>query len=173
MVSVMALLMATPTSALGQQLTGRVYDSGTGRVIPNAQVSLVDPTGVVRFSTSSDSSGLFSTPLVLGDSAFVYVEALGYLAMVDGPVVAVSKGELSVEFSLRPIPLEVEGVVVTSERQVTQLAQVGFYQRQATGAGYQLDQSVLERRGRPVVVSDWLRGIPGVSVDNEVLLRRV
>jgi hypothetical protein len=137
-----------------------------GTPIPSAEVSLVDTAGVVVARAVSDTAGVFALLGLRLSDLRLYAEALGYLAIVEGPLDLRTTDLIEVEVALRAIPIEVEGLSVTVEGRSRKLGLTGFYDRLMLGQGYHFDRAALLERGEALLVSDWLRGIPGVSVDN-------
>jgi len=90
------------------------------------------------------------------------VEALGYRTAT-AAVGPVQGGEVSVRVDLFPTPLEMDPLVVVSQRQQSRLETSGFNQRRRQGQGFSITREEFEYR-HPARASDVFRLLPGVSV---------
>jgi len=160
------VVLGSASEASGQLLRGRIVESSLGRGIPHAEVSLVDTVGVVVGRAIADTTGRFALTAPPRADLRVYAEALGYLAMIEGPLDLRAGSVIDVEIVLRAAPIDVPGVSVTVEGRSQVLSASGFYNRMSLGQGFQFDRTALLARGEALLLSDWLRGIPGVTVDN-------
>jgi TonB-dependent Receptor Plug Domain len=159
------LLLGFASGGACQVVGGRIVDALSGRGIPFAEVSLVDTAGSVLGRVAADSLGRFSLTAAHSRDVWVYGEAMGYWAMT-GMAELEAGRRIDVVLALQPKGVELKPLDVTVPRRDPGLARTGFYERQALGEGHLLDRKTLMARGNAQQVSDWMRGIPGVSVDN-------
>src|SRR6187402_3111666 len=96
-------------------VAGRIRASATGQGIPGA---LVRVRGSL-LSTTADSSGRFAIYQLEPGSRTILVAAVGFLP--DSLNVEVGSAPGGLDFSLRPAPLELPGLMVTANRRVEEL----------------------------------------------------
>jgi carboxypeptidase family protein/TonB-dependent receptor-like protein len=162
-VALIAGAVAAPLNAQRPAiLTGRVSEAGSNQPIASAVVRLA---GSGR-RTLTDATGEFRLADLPSGPVTFYVRAIGYhpivvdLLLEPGDSVRLDSAVLA----LRPAPIELPGVAVTSDSiQHEALTLVGFYERRGRGFGAFLEQSELSR-WNPHALSDVLRHLPGVRV---------
>ncbi len=149
----------------GQIVRGTVIESGTKNPVMGGWVSLVDTTFAVVAGAESDADGSFVIRAPEPGEYYVLVEALGYHPAMDGILEMGEGGFISIEFSVRPKPIDLEEIRVTVERVVAfkKLSKTGFYDRRQTGFGYQLGPTELRERD-PITYEDVFFGLPGVRL---------
>lgn len=158
-----AALAAAPLAAQRTAIvTGRVTDAGSNQAIVSA---VVRQAGGAR-RTLTDASGEFHFADLPAGALTLYVRAIGYhpivvdLLLEPGDSVRLDSAVLA----LRPAPVELPGVVVTSDSiQHEALTLVGFYERRGRGFGVFLEQGEFSR-WHPHALSDVLRHLPGVRI---------
>jgi len=96
-------------------VAGRIRASATGQGIPGA---LVRVRGSLR-SATADSSGRFVIHQLEVGSRTILVAAVGFLP--DSVTVEVGGAPAELDFSLRPAPLELPGLMVTANRRLEEL----------------------------------------------------
>jgi hypothetical protein len=143
-------------------VTGRVTESGSNQAVVAAVVRVA---GSVR-RTLTDSAGEFRLAELPSGALTLYVRAIGYHPIVVD--VLLEPGDsvrLGAEvLALRPSPIELPGVVITSDSvQRAALTLAGFYERRGRGFGVFFEQSEFSR-WHPRALSDVLRHVPGVHI---------
>lgn len=155
------LLGAAPGAA--QYVHGVVTYVHSEGPVSGARVLMMDTTGAVVAGTETGYDGRFSIPVTREGPVTLYVEHPSAWAMVDGPVRASYTENTLVLFHLQPSPLALEGMTVEVEARTLALGRTGFYERRELRPGFFLDPEAVERRAA-VVVTDFLRAVPGVVV---------
>jgi hypothetical protein len=150
----------------GQEIRGRLLETGTAQPIPWANLALLDTTFTAVAQTLSDQRGAFVLEVPAQGSYYVLAEALGYQPKLDGILEFRGGGSVSVEFYLRPKPLEMDSLKVALKRVRTyqHLNDVGYYDREKMGFGTFLSPDIIERR-KPFSTFDLLRGVPGLYIE--------
>ena len=130
-------LIAAPGLLEAQVVQGRVLETDTGRPIMSAMVSLIDSTGVVVNKSLSSANGFFRLQAPHPGSYHVLAEGLGYAPFLDGILDLGEGGFVSVEFFLRPQPIQLDSLVAVISRVQTirHLKNMGYYERMASGFG--------------------------------------
>lgn len=154
---------------------GTVIDHRTRQPIPLAGIVLRPENGEDVIRRAADEEGRFGFPLLPAGSYAIEIQALGYHAIRETvPIRRVAEVQVTVE--MIPVALELDAVVVVTERR-GRLDLAGFNDRRQSGFGRYLTREDIERRN-PLYVSDLLRTVPGVRVvpggfgsGNEVRLR--
>ncbi len=125
----------------------------------------------------SGSDGQFSVHLPAVGDYRLLASRLGYVNNITEPIAVDSTGEASAILRLIPDPVSLDTVSVVAkkgvpaaERPIPFLVDAGFYDRQRKGVGYFLMHADIEKRD-PVIMSDVLRGLPGVRVQCTSALR--
>lgn len=161
----LACAMAAPAAA--QSIRGRVLDATTGRPVAEATVLLLAADGSVRERERTDDDGRFSVAVREEGTFRVRAERLGYHAATSAPLAGRLSDLVDVELRLSTSEVLIAPLTVTARRQPRRLASLdasGFYLRERAGGGGRfLRREDIERR-RPMVVSDVLRGLPGVRM---------
>jgi hypothetical protein len=146
------------------RVAGRIRDATSGDPVRQARVWLM-VGGAARarivWSGLSDENGAWSSAPLAAGPMDVQVEAFGY-RNATGPVDAPQGTETRVLVDLVPEPLEMEPLVVVSNRR-SRLDSSGFNQRRRQGQGFSITREEFESR-HPARASDVFRLLPGVSV---------
>lgn len=158
------------------RILGTVIDQSTQEPVPSAEIVLRPEDGGDLSRRSADGDGQFGFPIIPVGSYAIEIEALGYHAINQSlPIREVA--ELRITAELVPLALELDPVVVVTERRGS-MDRTGFNERLRTGFGRYITREDIEARN-PFYVSDLLRTVPGVRVvpdsrgfGNAVLLRR-
>ena len=164
--AVAALLLAVALSApaAGQTLRGTVLDAATGEPVMLAYVGLLAEGRDMVVAALANSSGDFILEAPSSGSYFLYVSRAGYETLMDGLFEVGEDGVMDMRVGLTPSPIPIEPLVVESERDVSPLEAVGFYERAAIGNGRfmlaeEIERVAVER------VTDAMLGIPGLQID--------
>jgi hypothetical protein len=135
---------------------GRVVESGSGRGISDAELSVEGSQ--VRTLTRTD--GAFQLPALPPGTFRITTSHIGYGTRTDS--VDIQYGAImqyTIDLAVDPValaPIDVDVRMVSLER-------VGFYDRRRTGFGAFLVRSSWEARGS-ILPSDIMRGVAGVRV---------
>lgn len=135
-----------------------VYDYQSGFRIKGASVSL----GQGEIEGQTDEDGYIELQHIAPGTYVVSVSFERY----SGEVFALNFTEyeiIEIELGLERAPIEMEGIEIIEERAERSLERSGFYERRASGVGRYLTKEEMDERGK-VLLSDALRGIPGVQV---------
>ncbi len=128
-VVLLCLAAVLPYNGSAQVVAGRVIDIGTESGVVGAQVTLVNPEGMIIRSAVTDSSGVFIVPVVEPDSYTVQIDHIAY-GSITSEWLAVRRNE-TVEVELRvgqrEIPLE--PLIVTARRSRGNAYLEDFYRR--------------------------------------------
>ncbi len=161
-----ALALAMPGALHGQTLTGRALEEGREVPVRAALVTLVDPGGDVRAEALTDSTGAFTLEVPRPGSYFVEARRLGY-ERFRSPLLALSGEERVVmELMLRPEPVGLEGLDVTTEARAEEFLQPLGFTPAALGRRW-IDRADIERMPLPAgpgEVVKWMAPV-GVWVD--------
>jgi hypothetical protein len=157
---------AQPAGLSGQEVRGRLLESETREPIAWATLTLLDTTFTAVSRTRSSLSGAFVLESPFSGSFFVMAEALGYAPKVDGILELDDGGLASIEFFLKPKPLEMDSLIVALKRVRTfqYLTEVGYYERKKMGFGTFVSPDEIQRR-RPFTTFDLLRNVPDLHVE--------
>lgn len=111
------LTLAAAQDVEGQVVRGRVFDTATGRVVPSAVLRLVDGAGEVRQAFAADSTGVYVIALPEAGTYRVSAERLGYERYQSEPFeVREAADVVTIDVGLRPTPIPISGVEVTTDR---------------------------------------------------------
>ena len=155
-----------PAAMAGQEVTGLLLESETRAPIAWATISLLDTTFNAVTQTLSSQTGAFLLESPEAGSFYVLAEALGYEPKVDGILELKEGGSASIEFYLKPKPLEMDSLIVALKRVRTYgyLTEVGYYERQKMGFGTFVSPDEIQRR-RPFTTFDLLRSVPDLRIE--------
>lgn len=164
------LLAATAVPAPGQEeapsdtaaatatLAGQVVSAMTGGPLENARVVLENSgRGAV-----TDSAGEFVIPDAPAGADTVRVSLIGF-AEEEVPLTLKADRTTRVTLLLSETVLKVEDIRVEVEREARSSKIRGFEERRKTGHGHYIGPEEIEQRNAQRS-SDYLRGVPGVSV---------
>ncbi|NNM03733.1 MAG: hypothetical protein HKO65_01420 [Gemmatimonadetes bacterium] len=164
----LALLMALswPTHARCQTIRGYVLETQIPRRVPSASVMLLDTIFAVVANTTTNANGAFLLEPPSPGDHYVLVEALGYHPSLDGILEMGDGGSITIEYYIRPKPLELDSLVVAVQRVRAHrvLFSSGYYEREGKGFGYFVTPEEIEQRN-PRYIQDLFQGIPGVFLD--------
>jgi hypothetical protein len=172
MAGVAAILLAAP--ARSQLLEGRILDGTSRASLSRARVTLLHPDGrPVGPSVDNASDGSFALDVPGVGDYYIRVERDAYTPIVEGIFEFTGPdGRMSVDVFLLPRPMEIEGIEVRVQRERVRrkLRRSGFYDRAAEGYGDFVTPETIERVGSTMNVSEYMRGIPGVSFSGGLVL---
>jgi len=148
------------------RILGEVVDQTTGQGIAEARVSIAvpaEPGGEARIAWAgvTDTTFTFETAPIPAGTYRITVEALGF-RIADEEVELSGSREMDIRVELVPQPLELEPLVIVSQRR-SRLETAGFYDRRRMGAGYSLTRDEIEAH-RPMRATDVFRFVPGVHL---------
>lgn len=155
-------LLLRPDAARAQHAEGVVRDE-TGLPISHAYVTLLDEAQKLAAAALTGEDGSFTIHAPSSGVYYLRVARIGYRTLVDGPYRITSGDPLEVSVVIHPLPLGLEPLEVTVEAEVARLAAVGYYERKEVGFGYFVEREEIRRTG-PMLLTDILRRLPGVSV---------
>jgi len=159
-----------------QSLDGQVADGESYAVLEGAAITLMHPDGHdLSEPVLTSASGRFSIAVPGPGAYYVRAELDGYTGIVEGVFEFQSAtSRLSVEVFLRRAPVEIEGVDVSVERENVRrsLRAQGFYERLSRGFGDFVTPEEIEERGVIGDPSELMRGIPGISTFESLVLFR-
>jgi hypothetical protein len=159
------LAWAMAASALsGQTLQGRLLDSGTGRPLPGATMTLLDEDGARLAATQTDSAGSFGLSAARAGAFQLRAERLGYRTAT-APAMELGAGDtLRVEFRLSAEAVLLSPVVVTGQPRRLTGALGDFRERAERRAwGSFVTREEIGRRN-PVHTTNLLRTVAGVRL---------
>ena len=169
------LLGVRPELAVGQVLNGQVLALWSNRPVEDVFITLVTEDGDSVAATQSDDDGFFEIFAPRAGVFYVAARRVGYGMVVDGPVNLQDSVAVTVGFHIQQVALyELDPITITAEPVVRHLVRAGYYERQYRSAGgLFLGPDHIEKRSSARRVSDLLRGLPGVGVDQagNVVLR--
>ena len=155
-----------PASMAGQEVSGRLLESETRQPIVWGTLALLDTAFNAVTQTLSSPTGAFVLEAPEAGSFYVLAEALGYEPKADGILELGEGGSVSIEFYLKPKPLEMDSLIVAMRRVRTYryLTEVGYYERKNMGFGTFVSPEEIQRR-RPFTTSDLLRNVPDLYIE--------
>jgi hypothetical protein len=141
------------------ELTGVVTDISSVP-IPEVEVSIVKPTGVGRrVLTAKD--GHFLIVGIPAGAVSVQARRIGYEARVVDVVMTATR-QTSVEIMLKPVPKELEDLIVKAD-EAEALREFYDHKRRLSSYAKFFDQNDVRKRG-VMYPSDLFRSIPGVQL---------
>ncbi|MBK92622.1 MAG: hypothetical protein CME27_09330 [Gemmatimonadetes bacterium] len=153
-------------SLAGQTLRGRILDSETRDPVRLAYVGLLTEGESMAVATLADTAGFFEITAPDPGPYFVYISRSGYETIMDGVFELGYKAELDVRIGMKPLPIELDEVLVEIERGTADfLERNGFYERAITGRGVLMLREDIERFAINRV-SDVMRRIPLLDIDD-------
>jgi len=157
------LLLATPLS--GQvRIVGRVVDDLTEVPLGQAQVSLLARDGALLARTETDQAGTFAFEVQRVNAVRIQVRRLSYRANTTPLLHFDERRFFQLEIRLDPDAILLAPLEVIAWSEVPENAlHAGFRQRLVSGLGTYITREDVERR-RPFLVTDMLRGVPGLVV---------
>ena len=149
----------------GQTLRGRILDSETREPVRLAYVGLLTEGQSMAVASLADTAGVFEITAPVPGQYFVYISRSGYETIMDGVFELGNEGELEVQIGMKPLPIELDELVVEAElASASFLERNGFYERAITGRGVlmlreEIEQVSIDR------VTDVMRRIPLLDID--------
>lgn len=153
------------TPADAQTLRGRILDSVTREPVMLAYVGLITEGESMTVAALADTDGVFQITAPDPGQYFVYISRTGYETLMDGVFELGEDGVFDVQIGLKPLPIELEEVVVEAESgPMSFLERHGFYDRAIDGRGVFMIREDIERASIDKV-TDVFRRIPMIDVD--------
>jgi hypothetical protein len=156
------LPLPAPLAAF-QTLQGRVVEEGRDVPVPGAQVTLLDRGGDRRARALADSLGRFTLAPPEAGEYVIEVVRVGY-ETTRSPLLGMgTEGTAAVDLEMRPVPIGLEGLEVTVEREASDLLRRIGHTPLSLGARW-IDRAEIERRRTALRPSDVIRwqAIPGL-----------
>jgi hypothetical protein len=160
---VLASVVSAPRTLGAQTIVGMVVDDVNGQPLPVASLMLLDSAGTAVSWAVSDSVGRFALRAPGFGGYRLFVDVLGYGEILTDALSLRETRPLRVEVRLQPMPLELEALVVTTERRRLRLEREGFYRRRDHSFGTFFDTEEIEAL-HLFRTTDILRRVPGVIV---------
>ncbi|MBV9773717.1 MAG: carboxypeptidase regulatory-like domain-containing protein [Gemmatimonadetes bacterium] len=156
------LAVLLPAAGRAQAVRGRLLESGAERPIVRGVVRLMtlDSSEVARAVT--DTAGAFEMQAPRPGEYFLAASALGYERSTTDPIVVRPAG-LRVRLLVEPTPIGLDPVVATATPRAYDPNQEFHDRMRRRTSGRFITREQIER-GRPVVTTDVLRGVPGLKV---------
>lgn len=133
------LLLTVGGDTSAQTLQGVLLDREADQPIPLGLITLFRADGDSVDAVLTDVAGRFSVTAQTGGEFLLAASALGYQPTVASSLFTIADGAvLSVQFRIRPIPLELGGMTVEARRsflRAPRLVQNGFVDRAQGGFG--------------------------------------
>ncbi len=124
-----ALLLLLPAAALAQTVRGSILDPATGAHLAGVEIRVLDRSGQLLLSASSDAQGAFDLPLLSGDGVRLQFARIGYQP-TSSDLLFIGKGEVrELEIRLTASAVPLKPVTAVASRPASQL--VEFYERAA------------------------------------------
>lgn len=136
---------ASPLAA--QTIEGRLLDADSGRPIDLGILILLTEEGDTVRMAASTADGRFSVTAPEPGSFLVRASAFGYAEREEGVFELGEGGRLDVEFRIAPRPMELDGILVSTDRPAPShpLVRNGFVERYRRGIGHFITPRDLER----------------------------
>jgi len=144
----LALLGATgATAASAQTLDGRLLDADSGAPIDLGILVLLTTEGDTVALTATDPAGGFTLSAPEPGAFLLRASAFGYTEKEDGVFELGEGGRMELEFRLASRAIDIEGILVTTERPAPghPLIRNGFVDRYQRGFGHFISPRDLER----------------------------
>lgn len=161
---------AAPDTLPRGRIAGRVLDQGTGKPIPGARVTTTGAPGYA----DSDMDGRFRTGWVPAGKASIRVAAIGYRASQLDSITVRAGEAVVVNVALGSAPVELEELVVTSDKPIQASSDAGLLALQAAAPAASDGISAETIAKSPDSdAGDAVARIPGVTVvdDKSVVVR--
>jgi hypothetical protein len=149
-----------------QTVRGVLLESGTRRALEEGTVILLDVGNRAVDRAVTDDDGSFRLEAPAPGDYYLKAERLGYRTTVDGILELGEGGRITVDFYLRPRPLELDSLRAEGEAsgRLPALEDVGFYERmEANPGGYFFPPARIHRQ-LGVRSADILRSVPRVVI---------
>jgi hypothetical protein len=156
----------SPEEVGAQAIAGRLLDMAAGTPIAVARMTLLDADSQAVVFTITDTDGQFLLEAPRPGQYWLQAESAFHENYADGPIPLAEADTVTLTFGLKPLPVELEGLVVEAERRSTRLALAGYYDRKEASIGWYLDQErIRSRPGRPV--SELIAILPDVELSRD------
>ena len=158
-------LLGSLSPVAGQTLRGRILDSVTREPVMLAYVGLISEGESMAVAALANTDGVFEVTAPDPGEYFVYISRTGYETLMDGVFELGEDGVFDVQIGLKPLPIELEEVVVeAASGPMSPLEANGFYDRAIGGRGVFLIREEIERIALDRV-TDVFRQIPLLDID--------
>lgn len=148
-----------------QTLRGRILDSVTGEPVMLAYVGLITDGESMAVAGLADTDGSFEVQAPDPGEYYIYISRTGYETLMDGVFELGDGGVFDVQIGLKPLPIELEEVVVeAAQGPMSFLEANGFYDRAIDGRGVFMIREEIERVAIDRV-TDAFRRIPLLDID--------
>lgn len=164
----MVLAMASSNPVAAQGVVGHLYDFETGVVVVTASVLLTNAAGDTVGSAISAETGGFVILVEEPGRYSVYVSRLGYVDEVSAEIVLEADRLTTLEMTIHPDALALEGLVVSTQARVVSLRNMGFYMRKKSAIGAFLQPSEIEKT-QAFSTSGLLRSVSALRIRNGVV----
>jgi len=163
--SAVSLIVGSLSPLQAQTVRGRVLDMETRDPVMLAYVGLITQGESMAVAALADTDGFFEVTAPDPGPYFVYISRTGYETMMDGVFELGEDGVFDVQIGLKPLPIELEEVVVEADMgPMSFLERHGFYERAIGGRGVFMVREEIERVSIHKV-SDVFRRIPLLDID--------
>ena len=165
LISAVSLIVGSLSPLQAQTVRGRVLDMETREPVMLAYVGLITQGESMAVAALADTDGFFEVTAPDPGPYFVYISRTGYETMMDGVFELGEDGVFDVQIGLKPLPIELEEVVVEADMgPMSFLERHGFYERAIGGRGVFMVREEIERVSIHKV-SDVFRRIPLLDID--------
>ena len=158
-------VLGSVQSVEAQTLRGRILDSVTRDPVMLAYVGLITEGQSMAVATLADTNGTFEVTAPDPGEYVLYISRTGYEPLMDGVFELGEGGVFDVQIGLRPMPVELEEMVVEAESgPMSFLERNGFYDRAIGRGGVFMIREDIERLAVDRV-TDVFRQIPLLDID--------
>jgi len=163
MLGAILLCALSPPDVEAQVVGGHVLDMEAGTPIVLARMTLLDADSQVVTLKVTDAEGFFFLTAPEPGQYWIEIESPFHVGFRDGPISLAPTDTVSLTFELMPRPVELEELMVETERRSLRLAREGVYDRVEAGIGVHFDRQRLEDRPG-TKVSDLIALLPMVEL---------
>lgn len=141
------VMFGLPSPVASQTIGGRLLDAQTGQPIDLGVLVLITADGDSVAMTATRPDGRFSLTAPEPGDYRLYATALGYAEREEGVFELGPGGRLDIEFRISSRPIELEEILVSTDRPTAShpLVQSGFVDRHRRGMGHFITPRDLER----------------------------
>ena len=158
-------VLGSVQSVEAQTLRGRILDSVTRDPVMLAYVGLITEGQSMAVAALADTNGTFEVTAPDPGEYVLYISRTGYEPLMDGVFELGEGGVFDVQIGLRPMPVELEEMVVEAESgPMSFLERNGFYDRAIGRGGVFMIREDIERLAVDRV-TDVFRQIPLLDID--------
>jgi hypothetical protein len=162
--ALLAVVSLAPAVAEAQVITAFVTRGLTGQPVGRAQVVLRQESITID-SAESNAAGLVTFLAPVATGLTIVARRAGYEPAKSDPFTMTAASNQFVEIQLVPNRMELDPIVVTTDRPVRHLRLSGFYDRRTLGFGRFMTREEIEAV-TPTVTTDALRHVSGISIVN-------